>query len=103
MKGKNTRPVTYAILAAILYALSTPISKILMTQIPPSLLAGLLYLGAGFGMLPISLVKKSGSAFRKIDKKDLPYLCPLRLLLYLLQLRPHRSLRLLQQSLRVLL
>ena len=74
MKGKNTRPVTYAILAAILYALSTPISKILMTQIPPSLLAGLLYLGAGFGMLPISLVKKSGSAFRKIDKKDLPYI-----------------------------
>ena len=74
MKGKNTRPVTYAILAAILYALSTPISKILMTQIPPSLLAGLLYLGAGFGMLPISLVKKSGSAFRKTDKKDLPYI-----------------------------
>ena len=74
MKEKNTRPVTYAILAAILYALSTPISKILMTQIPPSFLAGLLYLGAGFGMLPISLVKKSGSAFRKIDKKDLPYI-----------------------------
>ena len=74
MKGKNTRPVTYAILAAILYALSTPISKILMTQIPPSFLAGLLYLGAGFGMLPISLVKKSGSAFRKTDKKDLPYI-----------------------------
>lgn len=74
MKGKNTRPVTYAILAAILYALSTPISKILMTQIPPSFLAGLLYLGAGFGMLPISLVKKSDSAFRKTDKKDLPYI-----------------------------
>ncbi|MBR5937213.1 MAG: DMT family transporter [Clostridiales bacterium] len=74
MKGKNTRPVTYAILAAILYALSTPISKILMTQIPPSFLAGLLYLGAGFGMLPISLVKKSGSAFRKTGKKDLPYI-----------------------------
>ena len=74
MKDKNTRPVTYAILAAILYALSTPVSKILMTQIPPSFLAGLLYLGAGFGMLPISLVKKRGSAFRKIDKKDLPYI-----------------------------
>ena len=74
MKGKNTRPVTYAILAAILYALSTPVSKILMTQIPPSFLAGLLYLGTGFGMLPISLVKKSGSAFRKTDKKDLPYI-----------------------------
>ena len=74
MKDKNTRPVIFAILAAILYALSTPVSKILMTQIPPSFLAGLLYLGAGFGMLPISLVKKSGSAFRKIDKKDLPYI-----------------------------
>ncbi|MBO4689233.1 MAG: DMT family transporter [Clostridiales bacterium] len=74
MKDKNTRPVTYAILAAILYALSTPVSKILMTQIPPSFLAGLLYLGAGFGILPISLVKKRGSAFRNIDKKDLPYI-----------------------------
>ncbi|MBO4926986.1 MAG: DMT family transporter [Clostridiales bacterium] len=74
MKDKNTRPVIFAILAAILYALSTPVSKVLMAQIPPSFLAGLLYLGAGFGMLPISLAKKSGSAFRKIGQKDLPYI-----------------------------
>ena len=74
MTDEKSRPVLFAILAAILYALSTPISKILMTQIPPSFLAGLLYLGAGIGMFPVSHAKKNTGTFRMICKKDSPYI-----------------------------
>ena len=39
-----------AILATLFYALSTLISKILLNEILSTMLAGLLYLGAGIGM-----------------------------------------------------
>ncbi|MBO4387525.1 MAG: DMT family transporter [Treponema sp.] len=70
------KTILLAITAAALYALSTPFSKILMTQIPPSFMAGLLYLGAGLGMIPLCFAKTktSGSAPRKITRKDFPYI-----------------------------
>ena len=39
------RAVLFAVLAALLYAVSTPVSKLLLERISPTLLAGLLYLG----------------------------------------------------------
>lgn len=39
-----------AILAALFYAFNTPISKILLNEILSTMLAGLLYLGAGIWM-----------------------------------------------------
>lgn len=74
MKGKTVTPAIYALLAAVLYALSTPVSKFLMTEIPPSFLAGILYLGAGLGMMPVSLIKRKTTSFRKIEKADIPYI-----------------------------
>ena len=70
------KSIFLAISAAALYALSTPFSKILMAQIPPSFMAGLLYLGAGFGMIPLSFAKKelSKSEMRKIRAQDYPYI-----------------------------
>ena len=70
MRDNTARSIAYAVLAAVLYALSTPVSKILMSEIPPSFLAGILYLGAGIGMIPISLIKR----FRRIGRTDLPYI-----------------------------
>ncbi|MHB1620300.1 MAG: DMT family transporter [Sulfuricella sp.] len=43
--------VIYALLAAALFGASTPFSKILVGQIAPVTLAGLLYLGSGLGLL----------------------------------------------------
>ena len=74
MRDNTVRPIANAILAAVLYALSTPVSKILMSEIPPSFLAGLLYLGAGIGMIPISLIKRRAGSFRRIGRTDLPYI-----------------------------
>ncbi len=45
------RGVVYALLAATLFGASTPFSKILVGQMAPVMLAGLLYLGSGLGLL----------------------------------------------------
>ena len=71
----NKRAIRYAILAALLYAISTPFSKILMEKLSPALLAGLLYLGAGAGMSVVqcfSKDKKKGT--NSFTHKDLPFL-----------------------------
>lgn len=45
------RGAMYGIAAAMLFGLSAPVSKRLLLDIPPLLLASLLYLGAGFGLV----------------------------------------------------
>ena len=46
MKTKQNTAILWAILAAALYAISTPFSKILLNEIPPTFMAALVYLGA---------------------------------------------------------
>ena len=50
MKTKNSATL-FAVLAAALYAINVPISKILLEHVDATMMAGLLYLGAGVGML----------------------------------------------------
>ena len=50
MKQEMRKGISLAILAAVLYAVSSPISKLLLKEMPPTLMAGFLYLGAGVGM-----------------------------------------------------
>ena len=75
MKTKNSATL-FAILAAALYAINVPISKILLEHVDATMMAGLLYLGAGVGMLIYELVSKSlGKDNKKepLTKKELPY------------------------------
>lgn len=65
-----------AILAAALYAISTPFSKLLLDFLPARILAGVLYLGAGVCMMLIALPRKiTGKAQNEISltEKELPY------------------------------
>ena len=48
--NKNTLSIFYVILAAALYAINAPISKLLLAHIPTTMMAGFLYLGAGAGL-----------------------------------------------------
>ena len=76
MTRKINPSIVWAILAAALYAISTPVSKLLLEDIPPTMMAALLYLGAGIGMLLLGLVRKGlgkGQAERKLTRKDLPF------------------------------
>lgn len=72
----QTKYIFWAILAAALYAISSPISKILLKEIPPTMMASLLYLGAGFGMSLIGFYRyKKGrmNETMKLTTKELPY------------------------------
>ena len=73
---KTSTAIFSAILAAALYALNAPASKLLLQNVPPSMMAALLYLGAGLGMLLMGLVRKAAgrpSAEAHLTRKDLPY------------------------------
>ncbi len=66
----------YAILAAALYAINVPLSKILLNYVEPTMMAAFLYLGAGFGLFIYGLIeKKIGKSETKepLTKKELPY------------------------------
>ena len=72
-------PRTYifsAILAAAFYALNAPLSKWLLAEVPPTMMAALLYLGAGGGM---ALVRAGQRAVGRVPREaplaraDLPY------------------------------
>lgn len=54
--------VSAALLSAVLFGASTPFAKILLTDIGPWLLAGLLYLGAGFGLGVLGLFQRGEHA-----------------------------------------
>lgn len=71
MKQKK-QVIFYAVLAAALYAINAPVSKLLLTQIPSTMMAGLLYLGAGIGML---ILEKWGRKKEEqpLTRKELPY------------------------------
>ena len=76
MKKVTTKGILLAILAAALYAINAPFSKILLNDMPSTLMAGFLYLGAGLGMGVIALLRKVRKAERteeRITKADLPY------------------------------
>ncbi|MBQ8245692.1 MAG: EamA family transporter [Lachnospiraceae bacterium] len=65
-----------AILAAALYAINVPVSKLLMEHIGVTMMAGLLYLGAGIGMLTyVGIAKAIGKGSKKepLTRKELPY------------------------------
>ena len=47
--------VPLALLSAILFGASTPFSKLLLGSVEPQMLAGVLYLGAGFGLALVHL------------------------------------------------
>ncbi len=75
--NKKLKPIGYAILAALLYGISAPVSKLLLVELPPTLMAALLYLGAGIGMLGINLYQllmKHEKKEAKMTVKEMPYI-----------------------------
>ena len=50
--------IVLAILSALLFGAATPISKALLSILTPFQLAGLLYLGAAAGLLPVLVAQR---------------------------------------------
>ena len=71
---KKLIAIFFAVLAAGLYAINIPLSKLLLNYIEPTMMASYLYLGAGLGISIVFLLtkKKNKELNEKITKKDLP-------------------------------
>lgn len=58
----------YAIVSAILFGASTPAAKYLLHEIDPWILAGLLYLSSGLGLLVIFLIRPLLTRYQRVSK-----------------------------------
>ncbi len=67
---------TYAFIAAFLFGASTPAAKLLLAKTNPWFLAGILYLGAGIGVLILILIQFAlkKNSISSLTKKDIPWL-----------------------------
>ena len=72
MKSKNLA-TAFALLAAALYALNIPFSKLLLERISPTMMAAFLYLGAGVGLWLWGLFSHEKEKGGRLTKKELPY------------------------------
>lgn len=75
--------ICLALFAAALYAINSPLSKLLLDYLPPTLMAGFLYIGAGVCMLALALLRKVRKTERtetKLTKRELPYIVAMILL-----------------------
>jgi len=70
--NKKLIAIFFALLAALFYALNAPLSKLLLNKIATTMLAGLLYLGAGIGIGILSLFSTKTKR-EALSRSDFPY------------------------------
>lgn len=83
MSKTKARGIFFALLAAMLYALSTPFSKLFLNSFGSAMMAALLYLGAGAGIFLVRLIKRNAqgpSKEKPLAQADLPYVLGMVLL-----------------------
>lgn len=71
-------PLAFAIASATLFGIGTPFAKILIEDLEPVVLAGLLYLGAFLGLSAFQLIRlvfrKGANPAEPLERKDVPWL-----------------------------
>jgi drug/metabolite transporter (DMT)-like permease len=69
------RGVNLAVSAAVLFGLGTPFAKLLLGRTTPQLLAGMLYLGSGVGLLLVWSTRRGGAPNEApLAHRDAPWL-----------------------------
>jgi drug/metabolite transporter (DMT)-like permease len=66
--------ILYALASAALFGASTPLAKLLVGEVQPLALAGLLYLGSGIGLLVWFLLRQHPARATNLSRGDLPWL-----------------------------
>ena len=72
-----TNGVPMALLAAALFGASTPLAKLLVGELPPLLLAGVLYLGSGLGLSIWYAIRRliaRAAPHDRLRRRDVPWL-----------------------------
>jgi drug/metabolite transporter (DMT)-like permease len=70
----NRHAVVLALLSAALFGVSTPAAKALLSEISPTVLAGLFYCGAGIGIAILRRARQNTSGEAGLSKAELPWL-----------------------------
>jgi len=72
---QQARPkgIGFAVLAAVLFGLSTPFAKMLLAHTPPVMIAGLLYIGSGLGLSALYFIRRAKDE-PPLPRKDYPWL-----------------------------
>lgn len=74
MVRKQLKPIFFALLAAIFYAINVPFSKQLLQDVPPTFMASFLYFGAGIGVGILYLFHwKNEKPEERLKKENFPY------------------------------
>ena len=74
MTEKKLRPIFFAVLAAVFYAVNVPFSKHLLQDVPPTFMASFLYFGAGIGVGIMYLFHwNNEQKEERLTKDNLPY------------------------------
>ncbi|HKW00018.1 MAG TPA: EamA family transporter [Vicinamibacterales bacterium] len=73
--GHRWPGVPLAVASAVLFGVSTPIAKRLLGDLPPAMLAGLLYLGSGLGLFLLRRLRSAARPMAEapIRRRDLPW------------------------------
>ncbi|MCM1498212.1 MAG: EamA family transporter [Clostridium sp.] len=67
-------PILYALLAALFYAVNTPLSKLLLVRVPSTFMAAFLYMGAGVGVGIMYVFHwKKEEKTERLGREDYPY------------------------------
>lgn len=75
--------IFFAILAAVLYAINAPFSKVVLEHMPPILMAGFLYIGSALAMLMVGgmrLLHGRIGLEKSLEEKEWPYIIAMILL-----------------------
>jgi hypothetical protein len=70
MLQPRSTSIFQALLDAVLFGASAPLAKLLLGEVPPVALAGLLYLGSGFGVLLVKVVQGTSTNESRITRPD---------------------------------
>jgi drug/metabolite transporter (DMT)-like permease len=75
----NKTPLLYVIISAFLFGISTPLAKVLVKDVPPVALAGLLYLGAFIGLSLYSIgirgiMTTPDKKMAQLQRNDIPWI-----------------------------
>jgi drug/metabolite transporter (DMT)-like permease len=75
---REENPSPFVVVSASLFGVGLPLAKLLVSDVPPVILAGLLYLGAFAGLFLFSIgLKKTASVHSRaapLERKDFPWL-----------------------------